>query len=93
MFEDFLTAAAEYMGTTATNTGIVLALLVSLTLILIVAIATKGAKFEIVGLLMGLFTTVLFTAMNWYPLWTGSVIALMIALLSGWYFSKMGGKE
>ena len=91
MFESFLASVADIMGTTQSNAGIVLSLLTTISLILIVAIATKGKRFEIIGLIMSFFCTVMFTAMAWYPVWTGAVMALMIALLSAWYFSKMGG--
>lgn len=94
-FEDFLANAAEVMGTTSTIAGIVLSLVISIMLLLIVAIATKGKAFEYTSLMMGLFTTVLFTAMSWYPLWTGAVIALAISLLAAWHFSRVahGGSD
>lgn len=91
MFEDFLANAASSMGTTQTNAGIVLSLLTTICVIVVVSIATKGKRFEIMGLIVSFFCTVMFTAMAWYPIWTGAIMALMIALLSGWYFSKMGG--
>jgi len=93
MFEEFLANAAEFMGTTQTNAGIVLSLITTICIIIVVAIATKGKRFEIMGLLIGFFCTVMFTAMSWYPIWTGAVMALMIALLSAWYFSKIGGGQ
>ena len=82
---------AYLLGTTATNAGIFLSLLFTLSLIFLVAMATKGKRFELMGLITAMFSTVLFTAMSWYPLWTGAILAFAVALLGGWYLSRLTG--
>jgi hypothetical protein len=91
MFEDFIRQVASMMGTTSTLAGIVMSLILTVILLLLVAVATKGKAFEYVSLMIGLLSTVMFTAMSWYPIWTGAVMALGIALLGGWYLSKLSG--
>ncbi|MEX2738072.1 MAG: hypothetical protein Q6356_003270 [Candidatus Wukongarchaeota archaeon] len=90
MFQEFLDGAAAYLGTTATNTGILLSIIIIFALLFIVAIATEGQKFEIVGTITFLLFTVFFTGIEWLPVWTGAVMGLGVAILAAYYISKMG---
>ena len=53
----------------------------SIGLLVVVVIATKGRKPEVSITFVSFFTTVFFTFLGWYPVWIGSVMALIIALL------------
>lgn len=69
------------MDTTATNAGIMFSLMFSIGLILVVVIATKGKRPDVTVPFTSLFATVFFTFLGWYPVWIGSVLALVLSIL------------
>jgi hypothetical protein len=81
IWQDWLISASTTLGVTTEQGGIMLSILVTLILSAIFTIATRGKHAP--SVMMGTFTlgTVLFTFMGWFPTWTGSVIAILFALL------------
>jgi len=92
MFSEFLIACATFLGTTTTYAGIFLGLLITFGLTLAMLIATTGEDGNpaMVATMSFLILTVVFTAMGWYPIWTGSILGLAIALLGAFMISKAG---
>ncbi len=56
-------------------------LMFTIGLIVAVLIATRGRKPEVTVTFVSLFVTVFFTFLGWYPVWIGSVLALVISIL------------
>ncbi len=83
ILSDTLANAGTWMGVTASQAGVILSLMFSLATILAILIATKGRKAEFTVPTGALFVTVLFTFLGWYPVWTGSVLALILAIFVG----------
>lgn len=83
IWSDYLTNAGTWMGVTATQAGVMLSMAITLAVVMTILIATRGKKAEITVPVGSLFTTVLFTFMGWYPIWTGSVLALVLAIFVG----------
>ena len=88
VWTDYLTSIADAIGTTATEAGMIFALVFTMGIIIVVIIATKGRKPQVTMPLSAFFPTILFTFMGWYPLWTGSVIALILAIFIAYVFSR-----
>lgn len=83
IWSDTLTNAGTWMGVTTTQAGVILSLMFTLATLLAILIATKGRKAEFTVPTGALFLTVLFTFLEWYPVWTGSVLALVLAIFVG----------
>lgn len=81
VWTDYLNAIASALDTSATEAGIMISLMFTMASIFIVLIATKGKRPEVTVTFTSFFVTVLFTFMGWYPVWIGSVIALIISIL------------
>ena len=71
------------MDVTASQAGVILSLVFTLATVLAILIATRGKKAEFTVPVGTLFVTVLFTFLGWYPVWTGSVLALVLAIFVG----------
>jgi exosortase/archaeosortase len=77
------------MGVTQTEAGVILSLVFTSCIVIIIVIGSKGKSLEYttpIGSLLGL---VFFTYIGWLPLWTGSALALVVAIflgkvISGW---------
>lgn len=87
IWSDYLASIADAMGVTETQAGIMISLIFSTALILTVLIATKGRRPEVSVPFIALFSTILFTFMGWYPIWIGSVLALVISILLAFIIS------
>ena len=83
IWADTLTNAGTWMGVTTSEAGVILSLMFTLATLLAILIATKGRKAEFTVPTGALFITVLFTFLGWYPVWTGSVLALVLAIFVG----------
>lgn len=88
IFEVFVQAVADTFGTTLTNAGLMMGLFFSIIAVMLVAMATKR-KGELNMMILSLFTTIMFTVLGWYPVWTGTVIGLGLAIVTAWYVSKI----
>lgn len=81
IWSDYLNSIASAFGTSATEAGIMISIMFTIASIFIVLMATKGRKPEVTVTFTGFFVTILFTFMGWYPVWIGSVIALVVAII------------
>lgn len=88
IWTDYLTGIADAIGTTAVEAGVIFSIVLTISTILIVIIGTKGEKPQVTVPLSALFPTILFTFMGWYPIWTGSVIALILSIFIAYVFSR-----
>lgn len=90
IWDDWLTAAATAMGVTQAQAGIMVSLMAIMSIVIALAIATRGRRVLEVSSLTTLMGLILFTYMAWLPLWTGSALALITALfiakyVGGWF--------
>ena len=81
VWSEWLTSIASALDTTVTEAGIIFSLAFTIGLIVVVLIATRGRKPEVTVTFTSLFVTVFFTFLGWYPVWVGSVLALVISIL------------
>jgi len=89
MWEGFINAVAALLGTTSTNAGIFMALLVTMILLVMTTFTKKPSP--ILTVILSFVSTLAFTVTGWYPVWVGALIGFMIAIIGAWYFSQMGG--
>ena len=90
MWSDWLESVASGMGSTTSQAGVIISLIFVIGISIFILIATKGRKS---GLTVGISTfmsLILFTFIGWLPLFTGSVLAIVTALLvakfiAGWF--------
>lgn len=88
VWTDYLVSIADAIGTTSTEAGMIFSLVFTMGIIIVVVIATKGRKPQVTMPLSAFFPTVLFTFMGWYPVWTGSAIALVLTIFIAYVFSR-----
>jgi len=90
MFGDFLNNVATVLGTTDELAGIFISLLITVTLMLVVEIASRGKGYAINGLIVAVVSIMLFTGMEWLPAWTGGALALGFSLIGAMIMSRTG---
>ena len=88
IWADSLANIADWMGLTALEAGTMMSLILTCCFVMAILIATKGKKAEFTVPVGTLFVTVLFTFMGWYPIWTGSALALILSIFTGWVISR-----
>lgn len=88
VWTDYLISIADAIGTTQIEAGIIFSLIFTMGIIVVVMIGTKGKKPQVTMPLSAFFPTLLFTFMGWLPLWTGSAIALVLAIFIAYVFSR-----
>ena len=81
IWADYLASIATAFDTTTTEAGILFSLLFTIGLTVVVLIATRGRRPEVSVSAIAFFATLFFTVLGWYPIWLGSVMALVIALV------------
>lgn len=84
----WLEGASTALSMTIAQAGIFLSLAVIASVNLGVAIATRGQRILESSSLATLLLLILFTYMQWLPLWTGSALALVVALFIAKYVGK-----
>ncbi len=89
IWNDWLTSAGSAMEITASQAGVILSLVFTSVIIIVIVIGSKGRSLEISTPLGAVLGITLFTFMGWLPLWTGSALALILAIflgktISGW---------
>jgi hypothetical protein len=93
MFSSWITSIAPAFGISSTNLAILLSLIFSLFFSLLGLIATRGYQPAVSGgfpLVVGL---VIFTFMEWLPIWTGTALALGIGAPLGYILAKGTGSQ
>ena len=91
VWTQYLQNIADFMNTTATEAGIIMALMLTISILMIVLIVTRGSGAIVTMPITSLFSILLFTFIGWFPIWTGSVIALVLVIFIGYIFSKFAG--
>ena len=80
IWSDWLTAASTALEMTTTEAGTFLSLSITIVIVLAILIATKGRKAQYSTTIGAMLSMILFTFMGWMPTWTGSLIAIVLAL-------------
>lgn len=81
IWESFVIAAGEVLGVTTEQAGIFLSLLINLVVSFSFGLlAKKKTAPVILGTMALIMTLTIF--MGWFPVWTGSVLALVFAALA-----------
>lgn len=80
IWTDWLTSAATALDMTAIQAGTFLSLSVTIVIVLAILISTRGRKAEYTVSIGALLCMILFTFMGWMPVWTGSVIGIILAV-------------
>lgn len=91
VWTQYLQNIADFMNTTATEAGIIMALMLTISMLIVVLIVTRGSGAIVTMPITALFSILLFTFIGWFPVWTGSVIALVLVIFIGYIFSKFAG--
>lgn len=81
VWEDWLASAAPFLGVTTSQAGVILALLFTFVFILMAGLAAKK-KAELGMSITALIFTFFFTYVEWYPIWTGTALSLVLAMLT-----------
>ena len=81
VWSEWLSSIASALGTTTTEAGVIFSLAFTIGLLLVVIIATKGKKPAVSISFTAIFVTIFFTFIGWYPIWIGSVLALVLSIL------------
>ena len=90
MWSDWLEAVASGMGSTSSQAGVVISLIFIIGISMFILIATRGRKSGLTVGLSSFLGLILFTFIGWLPLFTGSVLAIVVSLLlakfvAGWF--------
>ena len=91
VWSQYLLDIADFMNTTSTEAGVIMSLMLITSLLIAVLIVTKGEAALVTIPITSLFSILLFTFIGWFPVWTGSVIALVLVIFIGYVFGKLYG--
>jgi len=89
IWEDWLSHAASALNMTVSQTAMFLSFIITAMMIVTVLIASKGRAAEITTPVTALLMIILFSFMGWLPIWTGSVIALILSLFIAMKISRV----
>lgn len=92
IWSQYLQNVADFLNTTTQQAGIVSSLIViiGINIVILIAIRGKFGSVIIVPIFM-FFSIIFFVFIGWFPVWTGSVIALVLAVFMGYLFSTITG--
>jgi len=92
VWSQYLQNVADFLNTTTTQAGIISSLIVTIGLSLVIVIAIRGKFGSVIVVPIFLFFCIIFFVfIGWFPVWTGSVIALVLAVFMGYLFSRLAG--
>ena len=80
IWSDWLTSASTALEMTSTQAGTFLSLVITIVIVLAILIATRGKMAQYTVSIGALLCMILFTFMGWMPVWTGSVIGIVLAV-------------
>ena len=89
IWADWLEAVGTAMATTTVEAGTILSLVIIISLVLAIGIATKGKMLVTSSSMVSLMGLILFTYMGWLPLWTGSALALVVSIFIAKYVAGL----
>lgn len=78
MFDGFLTSVSVAWGTTISGAGIILSIICIAFFIAVLAIGSGSGEVVAPGAALGI---IFFTAIEWFPVWTGAILAIVFGLL------------
>ena len=90
IWSEWLEIAGTALEMTTVQAGTFLSLTVTIVVILAILIATRGRKAEYTVSIGALFCMILFTFIGWMPVWTGSVIGIVLAIFIANTFRRVG---
>ena len=88
LWADWLASVAAGLDVGPTDAGILFSLGFTILMIFVVLIATKGESPTISVSFTALFATLFFLVLGWYPVWMGSVLALVLSIIIAAIFSR-----
>lgn len=91
IWSQFLQNIADSLSTTLTEAGIIMSLAFTIGFLMVTLIATRGKSAMAVVPIVSFFNIVLFTFLGWFPIWTGSIIALVLVVFMAYVISKTVG--
>jgi len=80
IWSEWLELAGTALEMTTIQAGTFLSLGITIVIVLTILIATKGEKAQYSTTIGAMLSMILFTFMGWMPTWTGSLIAIVLAL-------------
>ena len=94
VWTQYLQNVADFLNTTTQQAGIISALIVTIgmTLVIVIAIREKFGSVIVVPIFL-FFSILFFVFIGWFPVWTGSVIALVLSMFVGYMFTRMTGMK
>ena len=94
VWTQYLQNVADFLNTTTQQAGIISALIVTIgmTLVIVIAIREKFGSVIVVPIFL-FFSILFFTFIGWFPVWTGSVIALVLSMFVGYMFTRITGMK
>lgn len=78
LWENFLIEAGIALNVTANQAGLVLGLIGTAILDAVIGIASGSGIAVVVASILGIIA---FSAIGWFPVWTGAVIAIVFGLI------------
>jgi hypothetical protein len=91
VWADYLQNVADFLDTTTTQAGIISSLMICICLLVLVLLATKGKGAMVVIPVTEFFCIIFFTYIGWFPVWTGSIIAMVLVLFTGFVLTGFFG--
>lgn len=80
IWSDWLTSASTALEMSEAQAGTFLSLVITIVIVLAILIATRGKMAQYTVSIGALLCMILFTFMGWMPVWTGSVIGIVLAI-------------
>lgn len=78
MFDAFLSSVATAWNVTTSGAGIIMSILCTGFFIAVLATGSRSGKVVAPGAALGI---IFFTAIEWFPTWTGAILAIVFGLL------------
>jgi hypothetical protein len=91
VWSQYLTDIADSLNTTSEEAGIIISLAFTIGCVIVGLIATKGKSASATVPIISFFNILLFTFLGWFPIWTGSIIALILVVFMAYIFSRVVG--
>jgi hypothetical protein len=90
IWSQYLQNVADTLNTSSSQAGIIMALMITICLSVLVLLSTRG-KGAIVTLPSQMFfITLFFLYIGWFPVFLGSLIALVLVVFLGFVLAKLG---
>lgn len=91
VWTQYLQNSADFMNVTSTQSGIIHSLMVTIFVVVVVVASSRGKGAMATIPITAFFSILFFTFLGWFPIWTGSVIALVLVIFVGYTMGKIPG--